>query len=137
MPSISTITAFDNESTPVEHSFIPERVNNGIAYYSERSAASNLGRWPISVSVRPPNSAAQRDAYTRIRLTFAMPVTVDETVNGVTRATLERTYRADVEVKVPVSGSEQERLNFVEVLANVLDDPHVREILETPEAVYG
>jgi hypothetical protein len=66
-----------------------------------------------------------------------MPITVVETVNGVDRTKVERVYRATVELLQPADGTLEEREDFVELLANLLDDTQVRTVLEDLEHVYG
>lgn len=136
MPSISTITVADSQATPVNHDFVPDKVDGDIAHWSERTSSVAAGFWPLAISLRQPVPGASAKVY-RGKLTFAMPITVVETVNGVDRTKVERVYRATVELLQPADGTLEEREDFVELLANLLDDTQVRTVLEDLEHVYG
>lgn len=133
---ITAVTAYDAESTPVLRTFNPIKVEGELATWYERTATTAAGYYPLRISLRAPQVSSSDSVY-RAKLTFAMPVTVDETVNGVTRTKVERTYRASLDVLIPAQGVQQERDNFIELLANILDDSTVRSVFENVENIYG
>jgi hypothetical protein len=133
---ITAITAYDAAATPVNHTFDALKVDGDLATWAERTADTAIGFWPLKISLRAPQVTSSESVY-RAKLSFAMPVTVDETVNGVTRTKVERTFRANLDVIIPALAVEQERKDFIELLSNILDDSTVRTVFEDVENIYG
>lgn len=108
---IGTFTVNDRETTPVAHSFVPRDVPGNMAVFAE-AGATPIGEKLYTVRWR--NTPDRRN----VRITFAMPVTVNETINGVTRTAVDRLAYFDGNFRFDTRLTEQERKNFVGMLAN-------------------
>lgn len=108
---IGNFTVNDRESTPVAHTFGPRDAPGNMAIFAETGATA-IGEKLYTVRWR--NTPDRRN----VRITFAMPVTVNETINGVTRTSVDRLAYFDGNFRFDTKLTEQERKNFVGMLAN-------------------
>jgi hypothetical protein len=131
--AFTTIQVDDKESTPVTHDFEPKFIDGVIARFVEKSASSSLGFMPLSISIREPNRQTQKDLHYTVRIQWAMPVTVDETINGVTVTKVDHVNYSDQTLKISASATEQERQNFAEMDANLRDQAGYRAVVEDLE----
>lgn len=114
MPSFDTITVLDGESTPVSHEFKPRGKDaQGVTRYNESDGVP-IGDNQLSVSLR--NSAGKY----RAKFVLAIPVTVDETINGVSVPKVTRTAYCNVEFNFSEASTTQERTNIVRMASNLL-----------------
>lgn len=114
MPELTTITVNDRETTPVAHTFIPSRsLPEGVSVFL-RSGDSPSGREKLTISLR---SAEEKS---KVRIVFAIPTVVDETINGIVRKSVLRTAYADLTLTYDNLSTLQERKNLVGMLANLL-----------------
>lgn len=114
MPALTTITVNDRESTPVAHAFVPARRSNDGVNTFLRGGDSPAGREKLSISTRTTSDK------TKVRLVLAIPIVVDETINGVVRKAVVRTSYADVALTFDNLSTLQERKNLVGLVANML-----------------
>lgn len=103
----------DRATTPVAHTFTPRGAPTGMARFAEAGPTA-IGEKTLSVR--------WRDSETRrnVRLTFAVPVVVTETINGVNRVKVERTSFVDANFRFDTMATEQERKDTVGMFANML-----------------
>lgn len=114
MPAMTTITVNDRENTPVAHAFVPARRSNDGVNTFLRSGDSPAGREKLTLSLKSSSDK------TKARLVLAMPVVVDEVINGVVRKAVVRTAYADVTFSYDNLSTLQERKNLVGLVANLL-----------------
>lgn len=115
MPSASTITANDREVAPVAHVFTYAGEDaNGVDSFVNNSSDLIAGRERLTVSVR--QSAGKH----RIKLVLTDPVTVTETVNGVSLPKVARTAYVDLSITFDELSTLQERKNAIGMFYNML-----------------
>lgn len=115
MPQTAPITAYDGENTPVLHTFNPDgRDAQGVVFRWKESDGTPLGDNVLTISKR---NVADK---TKVRLLLAMPITVDETINGVVVPKVAREAYADLTLTFRDSSNAQERENVLKILGNVL-----------------
>lgn len=136
MGAITTITVADAAATPVDHDFIPKQIDGNVARYLEKSSSSPIGFWPLGVSLRETGGNNGNAKLYRARVTFDMPIVQTETIDGVDYPKLVRTYRASVDIAMPEDGTLQERKDFRKMLAEILDDSSVVDVLENLNNIY-
>lgn len=135
MPAIGTLTAADAAATPVNHNFVPSKVDGDIARYNEKSSSIAAGFWPLSISLRAPLANSTAKVY-RCQLSLAIPVTATQTINGVTSTAVTHTNRVNVEFILSADGIVQERKDIRKLLVNLLNDPSVMDVVENLNNVY-
>jgi hypothetical protein len=115
MTESTSFAVADREDTPVTHTFTPNGFdkNNPIAFF-RNSGSTHIEDENLSISWR--ETATNR----KVRLKLTLPTVVSETINGVTRSSLERVAIADVQFTFSSTSVEQERDNFVGLLVNAL-----------------
>lgn len=114
MPAMTTITVNDRETTPVAHAFVPARRSNDGVNTFLRSGDSPAGREKLTLSLKSSSDK------TKARLVLAVPVVIDEVINGVVRKAVQRTAYADVTFSYDNLSTLQERKNLVGLVANLL-----------------
>ena len=124
MAAIANIVVPDAAATPVNHTFVPSKVDGDTALYLEKSVNAGIGFWPLSVTQRAPLAGQQEKLY-RTTVKLAIPVTTDETINGVVRKTLLFTMRGSVEFVIPETATLQNRKDLRKLLAGILGDVQV------------
>jgi hypothetical protein len=132
---LTTIVVPDAAATPVNHTFNPSKVDGDTAFLTEKSAATSLGHWVLSLMQRAP-LIGQKDKVYRTRVALAIPVTYDEVINGVTRPTLGYTNRATVEFIVSDKATLQNRKDLRKILVGVLNDASVLDMVENQNNLY-
>jgi hypothetical protein len=132
---LTTIVVPDAAATPVNHTFSPSKVDGDTAYLIEKSASSSLGHWPLSLTQRAP-LAGQREKVYRTKVSLAIPVTYDETINGVSRPSLGYVNRATVEFIVSDKALLQNRKDLRKILVGILNDASVIDMVENQNNLY-
>lgn len=107
MPQLTNVVLKDAAATPVDHTFKPRGIENGVTTFVE-SAGIPLGERRITLS-----QSRKTTGRVRVVLKLAFPVTSDATVNGVTRPTVVRTSYVDTTFNFDVSSTTQERADLV------------------------
>jgi len=132
MPALQSISILDRAATPVAHVFQPRDVSGGVGLVVNSTGVS-VGEERLTVSMRKAASKF------RGKLSLAIPVVVNETINGVTRPSVVRTAYANIEVTFDETSSTQERTNIIGMLADALNPskPLVHKCFVELEGVYG
>lgn len=115
MPQLQNLVLTDRESTPVDHTFVPRDIVNGVATVIETSGVP-VGNSRVSLSLRQTAGSGRYKATMQV----AIPVVVNETINGVTNPKVARTAYADVTWTFESTSTEAERNNLVGMLASAL-----------------
>lgn len=114
MPALTSLVLKDRATTPVDHTFTPSEVKDGIGTVVE-STGMKLGDSKYSVSSR--KTAGGRYAG---KLKLEVPVVENQTVNGVTRPVVTRVGYATVDFSFAAESTTVERNNLVGMLADSL-----------------
>lgn len=115
MPQLQSVVLKDRATpTPVDHPFTPRDVRADVGTVIETTGVP-VGNSRLSVSLR-----VQPNGQYKAELKLAVPVVVNETINGVTNPKVVRTAYADVTFKFDPLSSEQERTDLVGMLADAL-----------------
>lgn len=132
MPALQSISILDREATPVAHAFTPRDVKNGTGLVV-RGSGVPVSEEKLTVSMRKVGTKF------RGKLTLAVPVVVNETINGVVSPKLVRTAYAEVNVTFDEQSSTQERTNIIGMLADALgiSKTLVHTSFVSLEGVYG
>jgi hypothetical protein len=119
MPQLQNLVLTDRESTPVDHTFTPRDIVNGVGTVTESSGVP-IGDNRFSVSLAS-TSSGKRKAI----LKGVFPVVQDQTINGITEPTVVRTAYATFEFTFDEKSTEAERDNVVGMMMDSLDPANV------------
>ena len=131
MPALANITANDGETTPVAHTFKPQRIEGNVATFVE-STGVPLADKRISVSV---SRTADKNRG-KISFRLAWPIVADQTINGVVSPLIVRTAYVDVTVSTDQTSSKQERKNARVLLKNILESSSLATVIDELESYY-
>lgn len=116
MPQLQSVVLKDRATpTPVDHTFIPRDIRSDVGTVIETTGVP-VGDSRLSVSLR---RTSQNGKY-KAEVKLAIPVVVNETINGVTVPKVARTAFADVTFTFDQLSTEAERNNIVGMLADAL-----------------
>lgn len=132
MPQLTSLAIDDRETTPVTHTFVPRSLENGVALFVETDGTP-IGDSSVTVSMRKSGL----DKF-KARIVLAVPVVVDETINGVVDPKVARVGYADVTFTFASKSSLQERKNVVGMLADALaaDQTFIDSVCTGLEGIY-
>lgn len=114
MPQLQNVVLKDRATTPVDHTFTPRDIRDGVGTVIETSGVP-VGNSRLSVSLRQTPQGKYK-----AELKLAVPTVVNEVINGVTTPAVSRTAFADVTFTFDPTSSEAERNNVVGMLADAL-----------------
>jgi len=115
MPQLQNVVLTDRKATPVAHTFTPRDITSGVATVIETTGVP-VGNSRLSLSLR---QTGQNGRY-KAEMKLAVPVVVNETINGVTVPKVARTAYADVTFTFDPTSTEAERNDIVGMLADSL-----------------
>lgn len=138
MAAIATVTLADGQTTPVNHSFAPVRIDaNGVASFADRVGGIALGFPIVTQSLRAPTKTSR--AY-KLQIKVATPileVTSPSTSTGIQPApTKAYDLIANLEIVLPERSSLAERKNLAAYLKNYLAHAFVTGAIENFETIY-
>lgn len=113
MPQAGNVVLADRAATPVNHTFSPRSIGGEVALFVEPAAAA-IGEKKLTCSTRKTGSRY------KVRVVLANPILVNETINGVSVPSVQRTAYADVTFTFEETSSLQERKDTVGMFANAL-----------------
>jgi hypothetical protein len=113
MPQLQNLVLTDRATTPVNHTFTPRDIVDGVATVVETTGVP-VGEKRVSISLR------RTAGKVKGRLVLTFPVVQNETVNGIVRPTVVRTAIADVNVTFDATSTEQERKDLIGQLESAL-----------------
>lgn len=119
MPTFTSLTVNDGQTTPVAHTFAPLSREGGVATFVDRSPAIAAGWKRIKHEVV---SAQQTGAANRVKITAEDPVvaTVDAQLKVVRRST------ASINLNFAQDATDQERKDLVAYCINYLSNTTVK-----------
>lgn len=114
MPQLQNIVLTDRQTTPVNHTFTPKDIVQGVGTVIE-STGVPIGNSTLTVSTRKTASGRFRSI-----VHLKVPVVQDQTINGITKPIVVREAHANVEFTFDESSTEAERNNLVGMIASGL-----------------
>lgn len=126
---ITTITVPDAATTPVNHTFGPNKIDGDTARWNEKSASHASGYWTLALSLRDPAGSNGSRVY-RSQLSLNVPVLVTEVINGVSVPKVAYTMRANVELILPQDSTLQNRKDLRKVLEGLIGNALVKSVVE-------
>jgi hypothetical protein len=132
MPQLQNLVLTDRAATPVDHTFTPRDITDGVGAVVESSGVP-IGDKRVTVSL---NRTGTNRYKPQVRFTF--PVVQTETINGVSRPTVVRTAYADLTFNFDQSSTEQERKDAVGMVQSALDasETLTNDLLVKLEGIY-
>jgi hypothetical protein len=114
MPQLQNVVLTDRESTPVDHTFTPRDIVNGLGTVVE-TAGIPVGEKQLQVALNRTSSGRYKGV-----LKFKVPVVQTQTVNGIDTPTVVRTSFVDFNVTFDPTSTEQERADVIGMFASAL-----------------
>jgi hypothetical protein len=133
--SITTIVVPDAATTPVNHTFTVQKKNGDSAVLLEKSDASSIGHWPLTLQQRSPVAGSTEKMH-RTKISLAIPVVYTEVINGINRPSLGYTLRANIEFVVPAEATLQNRKDLRKIAVGLINDSAIVSLVESQEAPY-
>ena len=132
MPQLQNLVLADRETTPVNHTFTPLEIKDGVGTVVE-STGVPIGNNSYSVSLRKTPQGRYKAA-----LKGQFPIVQTQTVNGVSTPVVVRASYVDVTFSFDGSSTEQERKNVVGMMADSLASGKVltNDLLTKLQGVY-
>lgn len=106
MPQLQALTLTDRQKSPVAHTFQPEGISQNVGSVVENKDVP-IGNPRYSLSLRQTAKAYKGT------LKFAVPVVVNQTIDGVTTPKVARTSYVNCEFEFDKTSTEQERSDVV------------------------
>lgn len=133
MPALQSLVITDRQTTPVNFTLLPAKVENGVGTVALADSSGAL------VTERRV-SIGQRRSGDRIRTTLKLrvPVIVTETINGVAEPKVAREAFVDVTFNFSSSHSEAERNDVVGMFQSAFatNKPLVHDTIVKQQAVW-
>lgn len=134
MSAIANIVVPDAAATPVNHTFVPLKVDGNTARWVEKSNAAPVGWYSLAATVRPPINGG--DAY-RIGVELNIPVTATYTSSsGAPVTTVDRVWRFKGEFIESSLSTNQERKDGNKLLLGILGSAQFLAMLNDLENAY-
>lgn len=114
MPQLQSVVLTDRMPTPVNHTFLPRDIQNGVA-----TVVSSTG--VVVAEKRLTLSLRRTGTKIKGRMIIAVPETQNQEVNGIVSPVAVRTAIADVQFTFDNGSTTQERKNLIGFLASALD----------------
>lgn len=133
MPNIQNLVLKDRAATPVDHTFTPSNVKDGVGTVAETTGVK-IGDSTFSVS-----SKKTANGRYSAKLKLTIPVLENAVVNGITVPTIVRTAYATVDFSYAGASTTAERNNLVGMLQDSLSKTKtlVDKTIVDLEGVYG
>lgn len=106
MPQLQALTLTDRQASPVAHTFQPEGISQNVGSVVENKDVP-IGNPRYSLSLRQTEKAYKGT------LKFAVPIVVNQTINGVSTPVVARTSYVNCEFEFAKTSTEQERKDVV------------------------
>lgn len=114
MPQLQNLVLTDRATTPVNHTFTPRDIVDGVGTVVESSGVP-VGDKRFTASLRQTSEGRYKAAF---KGTF--PIVQDQTINGVTAPVVVRTAYADITFSFDAKSTEQERKDVVGMVESAL-----------------
>lgn len=115
MPQLQNLVLTDRAATPINHTFIPRDIVNGLGTVVESSGVP-LGENRVQLALNKTSTGRYKAT-----VKYAFPIVQNQTINGVTTPIVVRTGYADLTFTFDATSSEQERKDIVGMVMSSLD----------------
>lgn len=131
MPQLAPVTLTDRESTPVDHVFSPQEINDNVGILVNTDGVP-VGNERLGVSLRYTGNRY------KATITLQVPVVGEEVINNVSNPKILRTSYIEATFSFSNTSTLQERRNAVGMFADALgaDQPLINAVLTKLESVY-
>lgn len=134
MSAIANIVVPDAATTPVNHTFVPQKVSGETAAWNEKSATTPQGYWELSATFKDPVNGGK--VY-RIKRSMAIPVLKSYTdLSGNPVTVVDYTLRCNAEYLIPVASTLQNRKDLRKIDSGILNDAQFIDMLENLNHSY-
>lgn len=116
MAQLQNLVLTDRAATPVNHTFVPEKIEGAVASVVESSGIP-IGNNRVSISI----SRTKDNGRYKPSIRFTFPVVQTEIINGVSRPAVVRTAYADLSFTFDPTSTTQERKDVVGMVQSALD----------------
>lgn len=128
MSAIANIVVPDAAATPVNHTFIPQKVSGDIASWQEKLATTPQGYWDYAIAVKDPVNGGK--VY-RITRTLSYPILKSYTdLSGNPVTVVDYVLRKKEEWLLPVASTLQNRKDFRKIDVGILNDAQTTDVIE-------
>lgn len=133
MPALTSLVLTDRESTPVNHTFVPDDRVGGVGVLVE-STGVKLGDSKFTLSSRKTANGRHRAT-----LKLEIPRVENAVIDGLSVPKVVRTAYATVELSFSDASTTQERKNLVGMLEDSLKSAKtmVNAVIVDLEGIYG
>lgn len=118
MAQLQNLVLKDRAATPVNHTFVPRNIEDGVGEVVETTGVP-VGESRFTISLRRSG-----DRYKAVAK-LAVPVVANQVVNGITTPVVVRTGYAEVRFDFGATSTEEERNNIVGMIQSSLDKTQV------------
>lgn len=132
MSAIANITINDGAGTPVAHTFTPVQ-STPVAIWRDSMAAKSYLASQFGITVKRVASSSTK-GLTRVRLTLALPTM--GTGVSLPASEVDYSHQVTVEFICPNRGIKQERKDTRVLLANLLADAQVVDLIDELRSAY-
>lgn len=115
MPQMQNLVLTDRAATPVNHTFVPRDIVDGVGSVVE-STGVPIGDNRYTMSLRQTSEGRYKAT-----LKGVFPIVQEQTVNGITSPVVVRTAYSELTFSFDAKSSEQERKNVVGMVQSSLD----------------
>lgn len=135
MGAIASIVVPDAAATPVNHTFVPQKVEGNTARWAEKTTATTpMGYWQLDSTLREPVNGGKAFRWT---LNLGIPKLKTYTdVNGNLVTIVDYIHRAQVVLLMPDNGTLQDRKDLRKLLVGLLNDAGSVSQIEALDHVY-
>lgn len=116
MPQLQSLVLTDREETPVDHTFTPLDIQNGMGTVVETGGVP-VGNNRVQVALNKTSTGRYRAV-----MKMQFPVVQNQTTNGITTPVVVRTSYVDLSVTFDPTSTTQERENVIGMLQSSLDE---------------
>jgi hypothetical protein len=114
------------DNVPANHTFTRVDIDGQTVRFQERTGSTSLAWKNWTSSIRSPVPGNGVKVY-KVVERFTMPITADETINGVTVPKKVREYVAEASYTLPADGTDAERLMFETMFRNGLGTTTIQD----------
>lgn len=128
MSAIANIVVPDAATTPVNHTFIPQKVTGDVAAWNEKLAATPQGYWELATSFKDPTTGGK--VY-RLKQSLAIPTLKSYTdLSGNPVTVVDYTCRVSCEWLLPLACTLQNRKDLRKLFVGIINDVQIMDNIE-------
>lgn len=132
MPQLQNLVLTDRAATPVDHTFVPMDITNGMATVVESSGVP-IGNNRVQVALNKTTTGRYKAL-----VKFQFPIVQTQTINGVSTPAVVRTSYCDITFTFDATSTLQERKDVVGMVQSAFDvtEALINDTVTKLEGVY-